>query len=304
LLRFERPPGAEAPAEPDFDPSPGMERALHRIMTGRRFESLEEANEFFDSLRAEMLGSIDSTAFATESSRLDDLLEEAELADNPVEAREIYEQVFALDPRNPDALIGMYRTEEDPDRAIAFLEQAISSASDRLGPEFFDKPPGNYGDDPNAEAYAEACFLLGDRLRIADDLEGALRHFLIADSMQQDNDAAQAMAAIDLARGDLEAALGNIQRIKDATFKHLARAMYDYLSGNQQAASAEVRLARKRNGFLGGYLTGRLALPSTPSFHDRPGSKGEAQMCVYWLVTVWNHHPDIFEWMQAQFGAK
>jgi tetratricopeptide (TPR) repeat protein len=278
----------------------GLERALRRIMSGKKFTSLEEANQFFDELRGDMLSSVDQSAFAGHEDELEELLAEADLEDEPAGKRRLIELALQADPRHPGALISMSALEDGPE-GIKLLEQAIESAADRLGPAFFDNP-GDPEDFPDlADAYISANILLGERLRLEGRHEDAIKKLQTALLLTPgDEDVAETLVTEFLIAGDYDIAGKLLDSISESASALFIRSILEHLRGNEAAAGAALRRARKANVHVTGYLLQRLPLPHEPSFSDRPGSKGEAQLCIFRLMPLLAAKPEALRWFQER----
>jgi tetratricopeptide (TPR) repeat protein len=290
----------EGDSKPGFNPTAAFERLLKRILGGKPFTSLEEANRFLEQMREQMMQSFPNLEPPPRDA-VEALLFDAEMAEDPEEAVRAYERVLEQDPANPEALVELAALEQEPAKAIALLERAAASAEQRLGPAFFDDP-GKHRDNPLAGVLVGAYGLLGERLRFERRHEEALQRFLSAVRLDPDDSLKDAVIGEMMATGGWSDARDLLPDREQSTFALFAAALCEHKLGNPAQAARLLKKARRANGYVAGYLLGRLPLPDEPSSNDAPGSTGEAHWCIYRLAGALDEQPEAGEWLISQLA--
>ena len=247
--------------------SPGMHAVLERIVFGKPFKTLHEANAFFDEMRVELMGAY---------------------GDAPP------------DPDSPAVLLARARTEDDHAAAVKLLKRAVSAARRQIPDELLEGPL-DLEDLPETVAeWLDAKLMLAERLRLAGFHAKVVEHFEELYRLAPDAVMRQALVAAYLAEGNTEAAGPLLQVSESGAMKWLAAALYEHQRGDLAAASKALQQALKSNSFLRDYLSGKRSLPQEPNFSDKPGSRGEANSCIYRLMPAWIANPDSLGWLEQQ----
>ena len=262
-------PGSRSIQEEELQPAlpPVMEALLNRIVFGKPFGTLEEANAFFEELRGELM-----RMFLNSQD----------------------------DPDSLESLIARARLEEDPAESQNLLKQVVEAGRQRLPDEFFEGLAGSEYLPDGASEWLEAKLLLAERARVEGSHEESVQHFEDLYRVTPNREMREALIAAYLAVGNTEAAGPLLERCSNGTMKWFASALYEHLRGDLSGASMALLRARKGNRFLRDYLSGERPMPQQPSFSEKPGSRGEANYCMFRLVPAWAAHPEATHWLERQ----
>jgi hypothetical protein len=242
---------------------------LRRIVFGKPFKTLHEANAFMDELRSELI-------------------------QLPFSSR--------VDPDSPASLIARAQMDADDEAAESHLVRAANLARQQLPPDFFDQPA-----DPDellgaAAEWFEAKMQLAERARLDGEHEDSVRHYEEIHRLMPAGDVRESLLAAYLAVGNTEAAKPLLNGLDDGTMKWFAGALYEHLCGDLRAATSALLRAFDANRFLHDYLTAERQMPAKPSFSQKAGSRGEANLCMFRLIPAWAAHPSAVEWLQGEVG--
>lgn len=257
------------PSAGDVEIPPDLELVLERILFGKPFKTLKEANAFFSDLREELL------------------------------------QVFNMtggDPESPEALIARARMEENEDEAEELLGRAVDMARAELGDRFFETTAAAEDLPELAMFWLEAKLLLAERARLLGDAEDSVRHFEDIYRFMPDSEIELGLVAGYLALGKADAAKALLDRAQEGVSTWFALALCEFLRRHKPAATMALQRALKANRHLRDYLAGKRKLPAAPEFSDKVGSRGEADQCMFRLIPAWTAHPAALDWLSAQMA--
>jgi tetratricopeptide (TPR) repeat protein len=250
------------------DVPPGVDRVLERILFGKPFKTLGEANRFFEELRAELL-----EMFASAGG----------------------------DPDSAESLLARARQDLSDKRAKDWLGRVVDLARAELGDEYFESACDDPEDIPDAaDLWLQAKILLGEHARLHEDAQEAVRNFEDVYRYMPDREIEWALVGGYLALGNAEAAKTLLDRADDCTMKWFAMALCEWQRKQKPAATLALQRALKANRHLRDFLTGRRQPPRTPNFSETPGSRGEAEECMFRMIPAWTAHPPALDWLTMQ----
>jgi tetratricopeptide (TPR) repeat protein len=255
------------PPEDDVEIPPDLERVLERILFGKPFKTLKEANTFFSELRGELLEMFD---------------------------------MAGGDPDSPEGLIARARQEQNDDEAEELLGRAVDIARAELGDNFFASPAAAEDLPEAAMFWLEAKLLLAERARLQGAAKESVRHFEDIYRFMPDSEIEHGLVAGYLATGKADAAKTLLDRAEPSVSTWFALALCEFLRKQKPAAALALQRALKANRHLREYLTGKRKLPAAPEFSDVAGSRGEADQCMFRLIPAWTAHPAALDWLSEQ----
>jgi len=221
-----------------------------KLIGGRKFESVEEANEFIRSAMAggRLKGVEDLPKEDKEIAR--DLAYEAMEAYDPIEIERLARRALSHDPECVDALrmLAFVTARSAPD-LIAMLRNAIQAGERALGPEFFEENRGHFWSVLEARPYMRARMDLTEALLKAGDTSAAVRDLeALLELNESDNQGVRyTLLPLYLEAGDLDAARKLLAAYPDdysAVF-HWCRALERRLSGDLAGAAKALAEARR-----------------------------------------------------------
>ncbi len=281
-------------------------RDVHRVMQGREFQSIEEANAFLARLAGpglkEALKKVPSLSPQQEAQ---ELAYRAMEAPTHTRALTLAQQARAKDPDCVDALVTLAaasaRSVED---LIAGLEKAVEVGERSLGAKCFEENKGHFWSMLETRPYMRARQQLADLLLDAGRVSEAIGHFeaLLALNPNDNQGVRDILLGCYLAGDDLDGAR-RLLRVYDedagAVFAW-GRTLERVLSGDFKGAEHALKYARNHNRFVELYLTGKKKLPRAMPDSYSFGSEEEALICLETIGEAWAMHPEALIWLLMQ----
>ena len=216
----------------------------------------------------------------------------------------VVERALEIDPGCTGALALYAQTLDDPTDAATVLEAATEVAARRLGPEFFEREGGNFGDFPETRPYMQALYSLAEAEM---------------DSMCYGEGIALLQQLVDLCENDkmgvrftLVGALLGADRLEDArkiAFDRYgfdespqllwARTLLLYLERDFDGAATMLEAAREANPHVEAFLTGELEISDDAPELYSPGSVEEAEVVARDLMLAWRVRPLALVWLKV-----
>jgi len=298
-------PSAPEPAGPHrFAAEQGL-HDLHKLMEGRKFESVEEVNEFLKGAMnsGELRAIKDLPKDDIEIAR--DFAYQAMDADDPEEIERLSRRALSHDPECVDALRMMaFVTAKSPRERIAMLANAVQAGERALGAESFEENRGHFWGVLETRPYMRARYDLATALLREGETDEAVGHLeALLDLNEHDNQGVR----YDLLPRYLEAGdLAKPRRLFDAypndysAVFHWCRVLERYLAGDLKGAASALAKARKMNRYVEMYLTGGKLPPRHAPDRHSPGQPSEAAAYAKDLRNAWLAHRDAVAWLKDQ----
>jgi len=279
---------------------------VHRLMQGREFQTIDEANAFLATLAGpglqEALRKAPTLSLQEEAQELAYRAMEA-----PTRARALTlaQQALAKDPDCVDALVTLAaasaRSVED---LIAGLEKAVSAGEGSLGGKYFEENKGHFWGILETRPYMRARQQLADLLLDVGRVTEAIHHFeaLLALNPNDNQGVRDILLGCYLAGDDLDGTRRLLREYNedDSAVFNWGRTLEGVLSGDFKGAERSLEHARNHNRFVELYLTGKKklsrAMPDSYSF----GSEEEALISMECLGDAWATHPEALIWLLMQ----
>jgi tetratricopeptide (TPR) repeat protein len=304
-------PGLLEPDEAGWPLEPSLpwnltERALRvvgKLMKGKDFDSLNEANEFL--VRA-LAGGLPEVVPETPQERAEELIDQAW----EVRGRRsvlLARQALEVWPDCADAYNLLAGRAPGPEAAAELFTQALAAGERALGAEAFEKAGhfwGLLGTRPYMRAleglaeslvelkrFAEAAGHLREMLRLnPDDSQGA-RYSLASLLIALDQD------------GEAEALLDRYGEDSSALLAYPRALLGFRRQGDTLEARRHLKRAVQANRFVPGLLLlYDLGLPPLPPTY-RPGDEDEAVVCAGLSCETWKSTPGALDWLRRRTEA-
>jgi tetratricopeptide (TPR) repeat protein len=279
---------------------------VHRVMQGREFQTIEEANAFLATLAGPGLKEALKKAPAFSSQEeAQELAYRAMEATTRTQALTLAQQALARDPDCVDALVTVAeagaRSIED---LISGLEKAVSAGERSLGAQCFEENKGHFWGILETRPYMRARQQLADLLLDAGCVTKAISHFeALLELNPNDNQGVRdILLGCYLLGDDLDRArylLHAYEEDGSAVF-NWGRTLERVLSGDFQGAGHALKHARKHNRFVELYLTGKKKLPQAMPDSYSFGSEEEALICIESMGEAWAAHPEALIYLLMQ----
>ncbi len=274
-------------------------RDLRKMLEGKNFDSIEDANAFLSSLSG---APIPHSAPALPKDQAQELALEAMSATTALSARKLALQALKLDPDCVDALVLMVDLEaETADAAINGIKNAVAAGERSLGKAFFEEYKGHFWLALETRPYMRARMRLAEILRDAMRLDEAITHFeALLELCPNDNlGARDPLLALYLHQGRIDAAGRLLREFEDdRSAVHIwGHTLERYLSGDILEASLALRRALAMNPNMLEYLFGLKSIPNQLPDSYSPGSPEEAMIAAHHLLPAWVTHQTAFQWM-------
>ena len=302
-------PKKTSPKSPAHLSTESVMRSVQKIMEGKKFASLEEANAFLASLTGPGLQQslIDETPL-TPQEQAQDLAFDAMEAETATRARKLANRALALDPDCVDALVLLTDLDAtSPKAAIAGLQKAVAAGERALGASFFAENKGHFWGLLETRPYMRARVDLANMLRAVGLEQDAISHYdALLELNPNDNQGLRyVLLGSYLATGRLEDAqkLLNDYEGDDMASFAWGRVLERFLAGDVPGAERALKSARQGNGFVELYLTAQRELPTSMPDSYSLGSDEEAVICLDCLGAAWANHPEAAIWLVEQLLA-
>jgi tetratricopeptide (TPR) repeat protein len=279
-----------------------LERTLQdiqRIVAGREFGSLDEANAFM----ATQVGREPAHAApVTPQERARELVYRALEASGRLRIK-LARDAIGLWPDCADAWV--IRAEEMPDLALrlGLYRQATEAGERALGPARFAEDAGHFWGVLDTRPYMRARHGLADSLWQAGQRDEAVAHWV--DMMRLNPGDNQGVRhrllprLLELGRDDEAAAL--LLTLDDelsSTPRYVAALLAFRRDGDTEVAQERLAVARRLNPHVSKYLIGNADLPGLLPESYRLGSDEEAQLTASYLQPAWSATAGAVEWLR------
>lgn len=285
-------------------------RDLHKVLEGREFNGVEEANAFLETLAGPGLQqALHGAAPRSQQEEAQALAHRAMDAPTRRQARNLAKQALAKDPDCVDALVVLSETDaRTPEELIAGLQTAVATGERSLGAEYFVENKGDFWGLLETRPYMRARLDLAQLLLGLGRVREAAGHFeALLELNPNDNQGVRdILLGCYLAAGDLRGASGLLNSYAEDSSAVFAwgRTLERFLSSDLEAAERALKQARKQNQFVELYLTGKRPPPKDmPDAYSR-GSEEEAVICMVMLAVAWAEHPAAVSWLWKQVGFR
>lgn len=298
--------GAGKPAPASRIVSEKIMRDLDRVLEGREFADIDEANAFLATLTGQgPQEALLDDAPASAKWEAQDLAFDALEAKTAAAARKLARRALKKDPDCVDALVVLAQIDsKSSQEMIAALEKAVAAGERSLGKKFFAENKGDFWGLIETRPYMRARLQLAELLRAEDRCPEAIRHYegLLELNPNDNQGARDILLGCYLAADDLAGARRLFRQYKNdySVVFAWARALGRFLANDLNGAAKELKAARQRNRFVELYFGGQKKIPeSTPDSYAL-GSEEEALICVELLAEAWATHKEAVFWLLDQ----
>lgn len=277
-------------------------RDIHRVMEGREFESIEEANAFLATLTGSGLEqALEKVVAPSPQEEAQELAYRALEATSRKRALAFAQQALAKDPDCVDALVAVAATARTLEDVVAGLEQAVQAGERSLGAQYFEENRGDFWGLLETRSYMRARQQLADLLLDAGRVPEAISHFeaLLALNPNDNQGVRDVLLGCYLASDNLAGARRLLHEYEEDASAVFAwgRTLLHFLSGDLKGAERALEDARQQNRFVELYLTGQKIVPRELPDSYSLGSKEEALICLGATADAWAAHPKVLIWL-------
>ena len=285
-------------------------RDFHRLLEGRSFEDIEEANVFLASLTgAGLENALKNAPALSPQEEAQDLAYRAMDAPNRKQAMSLARLALTHDPDCVDALVILAAANaRSGDELIVGLEKAVAAGERSLGARYFKENKGHFWGLLETRPYMRARQQLADALIDEGRNNEAIAHLqALLDLNPNDNQGVRGiLLGLYLAQGDLKGTgrlLRQYRQDCSAVF-NWGRVLERVLSSDFQGAERALQQARASNHYMELYLTGKKRPPKKMPEMYSLGSEEEALICLELLSDALTAHPEALVWILKQFIAE
>lgn len=281
-------------------------RDIHKLLEGRDFETIEEANAFLETLTgAGLQNALADAPPPSPQQNAQELAYQAMDAPTNAQAIALAKQALAIDPDCVDAIVALTAANESSvEGVIAGLERAVAAGERSLGAEFFLENKGHFWGMLETRPYMRARHELADVLLDEGRVSEAIQHFeALLELNPSDNQGVRdVLLGCYLAHDNLDGARRLFSDYEDDASAVFAwgRLLERALSGDFAGAGRALKRARADNRFVELYVTGRKKFPREMPDSYSLGSDEEALVCLEALGEAWASHPEAMLWLIAQ----
>ncbi len=296
--------GTTSPAPPALPRREAMERTiadLHRMLEGRQFESLDEANKFLQSFQ----GQVPRSSARSPLEEAQQLAWDAWEAPTPQQAATLARQALAISSDCADAYNVLAKVEARTiEEASEFYRRGVEAGERSLGPEFFRKNKGHFWGMLETRPYMRARQGLAECLWGMGREGEAIAHYeAILELNPNDNQGIRdGLLGCYLKRGDDAGASRLYKRYGDDTtaFFVWTRVLVEFRRGNLDAAGKALRAAVKHNPHVLAFLSGKKKMPRWQPDYYGFGDENEAIIYVRLFAEAWLVTPEALGWVRQQ----
>lgn len=298
-------------------PMPGDRRAmekmmadLQRILNEQNFGSIDEANQFLETMFAETGGRVPERASQSALEQAQDVMYQAWEARSRGQAVKLARKALQISPDCADAYVLLAEvTARTPQEARKLYEQGVAAGERALGPEAFKEMEGHFWGVLETRPYmrarfglAEALWALGEHRAAADHMQEMLR------LNPNDNLGVRySLCTLLLIMGD-DAALEKLfKQYKDdwsANWKYNRALLAFRKDGKGKKADKLLREAFDNNRFVPPYLLGQKKLPRRMPAYYSPGDENEAIEYILDALDLWKKTPGALDWLAAVLSER
>ncbi len=285
-------------------------RDIHRVMEGREFESIEEANAFLATLVGPGLArALEGVPAPSPQEEAQELAYRAMEATSRKRALALAQQALAKDSDCVDALLTVAAaTARTPEDLVAGLENAVQAGEQALGAQFFEENKGRFWGLLETRPYMRARQQLADLLLDLGRVPEAIAHFegLLSLNPNDNQGVRDTLLGCYLASDNLAGARRLSHQYKKDVSAVFAwgRVLLRFLSGDMRGAEHALADARRRNAFVELYLTGQRTVPRELPDSYALGTNEEALVCLEELAAAWAAHPKALIWLLANVNPE
>lgn len=285
---------------------------IARMMEGRAFESLDEANAELD--RAGERGLFDMTADETSGRELTPLERAQELAYDAMEGEgrlriKRARQALSISPDCADAWVILAEAASTPEMALERYEQGVAAGARAIGADEFETLSGEFWGHLDTRPYMRARLGLAQTLRSLGRDDEALTHYReLLRLNPNDNQGVRyllVVALLDLHRDAEAGALLDEHQDDIQALWPYARALCRFRTeGDTPSARTALDAALAANLHVVKYLLDPDALPVERPPHFALGSNEEAAYVAESLVDAYDATPGVRPWLLTQVRSR
>ncbi|MHC5110905.1 MAG: tetratricopeptide repeat protein [Planctomycetota bacterium] len=301
-------PSSQVPANPQHVRR-AMEKGmanLQRLIAEHEFESLEEANAFFQAnLNRE--DPVEAPPRTPMEQAQDIMYEAWDSAGR--RRRTMAQKALDICPDCADAYVLLAEETSDAVKACELFRKGVEAGERSLGADVFANEVGHFWGILETRPYMRARFELAQLLWDLDQRAEAVSHYedLLRLNPNDNQGVRYVLAACLLERGEDEK-LGKL--LQD--YREDASAQWQYLhalscyrrEGDTSKARELAKQAVKTNQYVPDFLHGKRRLPKRIPDSYQLGEKSEAICCAYEIRTAWKATPGAVAWLKEVSPAR
>ena len=284
---------------------------LHKLLAGKEFASIDEANAFLQQTLQAHGGRLPEFKPETPLEMAQDLVAQAYNQTDPILQRRLARQALTLTPDCADAYVLLAQYESDTLKQLTLFEQAEAAGRRVLGEAFFEREVGHFWGIVETRPYMRAragvarwAWMLGDRNRAIAIYTDLLRlnpndnqgvRYLLASALLEDRTASSQQALERLL------AVEAFGQDRSAGWVY-SRALLYFQQGGGPADQANVALrdALQVNPHVPALLLDEQAMPEQASPFVGVGDPSEAADYVSGAYTAWQQTSGALLWLREQ----
>jgi tetratricopeptide (TPR) repeat protein len=294
-------PAASLPPLPDRRLMDQHLAQIDRLLEGRDFATIEEANTFLK--QALVGGSPPTFAPRTPLEAAQELVYQALETTGPRRVR-LARQALAHSPDCADAYVLLAEATTAPHQARQFYEQGVEAGMRALGPAPFAADVGHFWGIVETRGYMRACQGLAEVLWVLDEREEAIEHAqeLLRLNPMDNQGTRYLLAEWLLAVGDDAALMQLLRAYPDegtATWAYTTALLRFRQHGPGAVATRALKAALETNPYVPFYLLGLWELPDALPAYVGIGDENEAVAYIADALANWVETAGALEWFAA-----
>lgn len=279
-------------------------RALDKLLAGREFASIEDANAYLDQITAR--GDIPEWVPETPMEQAQELVYQALEATERQESIRLAMEALEICPDCPDAYVLLAEeAAETLEQVRDWCQRGVEAGERALGTQVFAHDAGHFWGLMETRPYMRAREGLADSLWLLGEREAALEHYrdMLRLNPNDNQGIRYKLLGCLMESSGIDAADELLRQYEgDGTAVWLySRALIAFIrQGDSSEAREHLKEAMKQNPHVLPTLLGRRRLPRTMPDYMGLGDKDEAVMYVAEFADGWMVTPGALEWVKSQ----
>lgn len=235
-----------------------------------------------------------------------DFLDQAYETEDPDEAIELLLEALEHDPGNVDVhLEFLDQSFLEDEYLIPILQRLKKIARKKLGDAVFEDGVGHFWLIHETRPYMRVCHALADECFMQDLFEEAITEFedllrLNPNDSQGVRDPLLMCYLCETMHAKIESLFDQFKDIDHSCCFSWGKVLHDCIREDYDAAEASLKIARKQNKYMEGFLRGTRTNSFKSHSHYALGSLAEAEIHADMIMDTWDRHPGAIEWLKQQ----
>lgn len=235
-----------------------------------------------------------------------DLLDQAYETEDPEEAIELLLQALDHDPANVDVhLEFLDQSFLEDEYLIPILQRLKKIAHKKLGNSIFKDGVGQFWLIHETRPYMRVCHALADECFLQDHFKEAIKEWedmlrLNPNDNQGVRDPLLMCYLSECIHDKIESLFECYEEIGLSCCFSWGKVLHDLIRKDNDSAQTSLKVARKQNKYMEGFITGSRDYTGNTQDHYAIGSLDEAEIHAEIVTDTWDRYPEAVTWLKQQ----